>query len=209
MSKTTYRNRQGRLVKIATVSATKLKNEFGAILQKVTHSGAVIISRHDMPKAVLLSYDEFVSLVTDRANQLNSLNSEFDSLLTRMQTSKARKGMAAAFNATPAQLGRAAVRAARKDRRSSPLPSSETRLDVVAICGSEGLPYGARKGMGYLFLRLTCQPSQGLLPSRSQPRRALSSVSGIVFLCSISETNVVSRLGLRRLILATEQGGYR
>jgi antitoxin Phd len=39
---------------------------------------------------------------------------EFDKLLARMQTAKARKGMAAAFNATPAKLGRAAVKAARK-----------------------------------------------------------------------------------------------
>jgi len=33
-----------------------------------------------------------------------------------MQTPKARKGMAAAFNASPAELGRAAVKAARKRR---------------------------------------------------------------------------------------------
>jgi len=35
-------------------------------------------------------------------------------LLLRMQTPKARKGMEAAFNATPAELARVAVRAKRK-----------------------------------------------------------------------------------------------
>ena len=37
-------------------------------------------------------------------------------LLRLMQTPKARKGMQAAFNATPPELGRTAVKAARKAR---------------------------------------------------------------------------------------------
>jgi antitoxin Phd len=36
-----------------------------------------------------------------------------DNLLERMQTPQAKAAMAAAFNATPGQLGRAAVKAAR------------------------------------------------------------------------------------------------
>jgi hypothetical protein len=39
---------------------------------------------------------------------------ELDELLARMQTPAARKGMADAFNATPIQLGRAAVAEAKK-----------------------------------------------------------------------------------------------
>jgi antitoxin Phd len=52
-----------------------------------------------------------------RARQLNTLDDlsmQCDALLVRMQTPKARKGMKAAFNAPSAQLGRAAVKAARK-----------------------------------------------------------------------------------------------
>lgn len=37
-----------------------------------------------------------------------------DGILSAMQTPAARKGMVAGFNATPAELGRAAVMAARK-----------------------------------------------------------------------------------------------
>jgi prevent-host-death family protein len=116
MSKLTFRNSHGNLVDIPTVAATKVKNEFGAILEKATHGGAVAITRHDTPKAVLISYDEFQSLVGARSLTLDALGSEFDALLRRMQTPKARKGMRAAFNASPTQLGRAAVKAASKRR---------------------------------------------------------------------------------------------
>lgn len=116
MSKLTFRNSHGNLVDIPTVAATKVKNEFGAILEKATHGGAVAISRHNTPKAVLISYDEFQSLVSARSHTLDVLGSEFDALLLRMQTPKARKGMKAAFNASPTQLGRAAVKAASKRR---------------------------------------------------------------------------------------------
>ena len=43
---------------------------------------------------------------------------EYDVLLSRMQTPKARKAMDSAFNASPAELGKAAVKAARKKARS-------------------------------------------------------------------------------------------
>jgi PHD/YefM family antitoxin component YafN of YafNO toxin-antitoxin module len=76
----------------------------------------VAITRHDTPKAVLISYDEFRALVKDRTPSLNDLSAEYDVLLARMQTPKSRKGMQAAFNAAPTELGRAAVKVARKRR---------------------------------------------------------------------------------------------
>ena len=125
MSKLTFRNSQGELVDIPAVAATKAKNEFGAILEQATHGGAVAITRHDTPKAVLLSYEEFASLVKVHSRTLGDLGTEFDTLLARMQTPKARKGVEAAFKASPAELGRAAVKAARKDR--SPLRTRARR----------------------------------------------------------------------------------
>jgi prevent-host-death family protein len=96
------------------ISATVAKNEFGRILERVIQGGTVVITKHDAPKAVLISIDEFDALA--RANQikLDTLSGEFDALLARMQTSAARAGMKAAFNASPKQLGKAAVAAARK-----------------------------------------------------------------------------------------------
>ncbi|WP_413937062.1 type II toxin-antitoxin system prevent-host-death family antitoxin [Nitrospira sp. BLG_1] len=118
MPKLTFRNSHGQLVEISTVAATKVKNEFGAILEQTIHSGAVAITRHDTPKAVLLSFAEFESLVNERSRSLDDLNAEFDELLTQMQTPSARKGVEAAFHASPVELGRAAVKAARKHRAS-------------------------------------------------------------------------------------------
>jgi prevent-host-death family protein len=114
MSTLTFRNSRGELVDVPSVAATKVKNEFGAILEQATHAGAVAITRHDTPKAVLLSYDEFESLVRARSRTLDDMSAEFDGLLARMQTPKTRRGMKAAFDASPAKLGRAAVKAARK-----------------------------------------------------------------------------------------------
>jgi prevent-host-death family protein len=109
----TFRNRQGDLVDVPEVAATRLKNEFGSVLEQALRGGAVAITRHDTPKAVLVSYEEFESLVKERSHDLRELGAEYDALLERMQASRVKKGMAAAFDADPAELGRAAAAAAR------------------------------------------------------------------------------------------------
>ena len=116
MATLTFRNSQGALVDIPSIAATQVKNEFGTILEKATRGGAVAITRHDAPKAVLVSYEEFQSLAQARSRSLDNLSAEFDDLLESLQSPKARKGMDTAFNASPAKLGRAAVKAARKGR---------------------------------------------------------------------------------------------
>ena len=125
MATLTFRNSVGVLVNISTVAATRVKNEFAAILDQAASGGAVAITRHDTPKAVLLSYEEFESLVKARARTLDDLSTEFEELLARMQTPGAKKGVATAFNASPAQLGRAAVAAVR--RKSSKAKASARR----------------------------------------------------------------------------------
>ncbi len=112
----TFRNSRGDLVDVPSIAATRVKNEFGVVLEQALRGGAIAITRHDTPKAVLISYDEFQALVKERAPVLNDLRAEYDVLLAGMQTPKARKGMEAAFNATPAALGKAAVKAAGKRR---------------------------------------------------------------------------------------------
>ena len=47
-------------------------------------------------------------------NRIDTLAGELDALLVKMQTAKARAGMKAAFEASPKELGAAAVAAARK-----------------------------------------------------------------------------------------------
>jgi len=116
MSTLTFRNSRGELVDIPSVPATKAKSEFGAVLDSAVAGGAVAITRHDSTKAVLLSFSEFKSLVESRSPALENLGAQFDALLQGMQTLKARKGMKAAFDASPAELGRAAKAAAKKNR---------------------------------------------------------------------------------------------
>ena len=114
MATLTFKNSRGELVDVPSVAATQVKNGFGQILEQATHTGAVAITRHDTPKAVLLSLFEFGLRVSARAHTLDVLSNEFDEMLAGMQTAKSRKGMKAAFNASPAQLGRAAVKRRRK-----------------------------------------------------------------------------------------------
>jgi len=114
MSRTWFHNRRGERVEMATFTATDAKNEFGRVLATAVERGAVAISRHDAPKAVLLSIEEFDALVSAGEQTLDALSAEFDEFLARMQTQGARKGMADAFAATPARLGQAAVSAAKK-----------------------------------------------------------------------------------------------
>lgn len=114
MSTLTYRNRQGELVALPTVAASRFKNEFGTVFEKAALGGAVAITKHDSPKAVLISYAEFEALVSARFPDLDDLSGQFDTLLAGMQGPKARKAMASAFNAAPARLGKAAARSSKQ-----------------------------------------------------------------------------------------------
>lgn len=109
-----FRNARGDLVEVEAVAATRLKNEPGAIIEKVMTGGAVAITRHDAPKAVLISYEDFLSLAQAREPSLGALSAEFDRMLDAMQAPGARKAAASAFEASPEQLGAAAVREAAK-----------------------------------------------------------------------------------------------
>ena len=101
-------------IQSVAISATDAKNEFGRILETVIQGGRVVITKHDSPKAVLISMDEFNVLSNAHRAELETLSEEFDGLLARMQTPSARAGMNAAFHATPKELGKAPVAAARK-----------------------------------------------------------------------------------------------
>jgi prevent-host-death family protein len=109
-----FRNRRSEWGEVASFTATDAKNEFGSLLERAIQGGAVVITKHDAPKAVLMSMDEYNALSRATELKLDTLSGEFDALLARMQTPKARVAMKAAFNSSPKQLGKAAVAAARK-----------------------------------------------------------------------------------------------
>ena len=107
-----YRNRRGEQVEPSLFSATKAKNDFGTVLDRVLQGDVVVVTKHDAPKAVIISIEDYQALSKGAARALDALTAEFDALLDRMQTSKARAGMQTAFDASPEELGRAAVTAA-------------------------------------------------------------------------------------------------
>ena len=98
----------------ALFTATEAKNEFGRLLEKAMQGGVVVITKHDEPKAVLISMDVYTALSSAPESRINTLSAEFDSLLMRMQRPGVRNSMQAAFRASPKQIGKAALVAARK-----------------------------------------------------------------------------------------------
>ena len=127
-----HENRRARATK-ASYTATEAKNEFGRLLEQAIQGTTVLITKHDSPRAVLISIDHFQSLQEALQAKLNTLTEQFDTLLERMQSPKARRGMAAAFRADNKQLGKAAVAAARKRAMASPSNAANKKLGKSVV----------------------------------------------------------------------------
>ena len=117
----------------ASYTATEAKNEFGRLLEQAIQGTTVLITKHDSPQAVLISIDHFQSLQEAPQAKLNTLTEQFDTLLERMQSPKARRGMAAAFRADHEQMGKAAVAAARKRAIASPSNAADKKLSKSVV----------------------------------------------------------------------------
>jgi prevent-host-death family protein len=111
-----FRNRHGELVEAPAFSASDAKNAFGQVLDAAVRTGMVTITRHDAPRAVLLSMEEYRALASARQSALDTLSGEFDALLAAMQAPGSRKAMQSAFDTPPGRLGRIAARGARRKR---------------------------------------------------------------------------------------------
>jgi len=98
---------------IISMSSTDAKNGFGRVLDAVARGGRVLITKHNTVQAVVLSAAEYEELTRGPASELDALSAEFDDMLARMQTPAARAGLRDAFRASPDELSRAAVAAAR------------------------------------------------------------------------------------------------
>ena len=99
-------------LRYTTVAASDAKNQFGQVLESALRDGAVVITKHDTAKAVLISIEELEALAA--RSQLDTLAREFDAKYARMQKPGFDKTLDRAFSASPAKLGAAAVKAARK-----------------------------------------------------------------------------------------------
>ncbi len=99
-------------LRYTTVAASEAKNQFGQVLESALRDGAVVITKHDTPKAILLSIEEFEAVAA--RSRLDTLAREFDAKYARMQQPGFDKALGTAFGAAPKRLGAAAVKAARK-----------------------------------------------------------------------------------------------
>ena len=97
----TFRNQTGDVVDVPSVPSTHAQNQFRSVLDSVLKSGAVAITRHATPEAVLVSAELFAALVAGQKSKLESLTVEFDGLVASMQKPGFAKGMKAAFNGVP------------------------------------------------------------------------------------------------------------
>ena len=99
-------------LRYTTVAASEAKNQFGQVLEAALRDGAVVITKHDIPKAVLLSIEELDAIAA--RGHLDTLARQFDAKYARMQKPGFTEALDGAFGASSKQLGAAAVKAARK-----------------------------------------------------------------------------------------------
>lgn len=109
---------------VALPSST-VQNEFGRVLDQARDQD-IVVTRHDVPRAVLVSVARYRELVGREAAVLDTLQEQFDALYARMQTLETEAGTARGFRATPAEMGHAALAAAQR-ARSAPAGARDRR----------------------------------------------------------------------------------
>lgn len=120
MTALTLRNHRGEDVPVAEFSATEAKNSFGRVLDTAFSQGMVAITKRDRATAVVLSLDAYQALLDAQSQPLNALSHEFDALLQHMQSAPARQAVMDAFDASPDDMGLAAVAALAAPRAAQP-----------------------------------------------------------------------------------------
>lgn len=103
-----------RVSEMPAISATELKNATADVFEQVAARRAVAITRHDKPRAVLLSVEQYEALAGQRPSWLEELHEKYRGMLERMQGPEQRAAAERAFNATPEELGEAALWAAQR-----------------------------------------------------------------------------------------------
>jgi prevent-host-death family protein len=111
------RNPHGHPQEVPQFTATEAKNSFGALMSAANEHGAVAVTKRNATEAVLLSIEAYEGLVSKIPDPLEALHQEFDAIIEKMQSPRSKHAVDALFSAAPADLGRAAVKAARRSRR--------------------------------------------------------------------------------------------
>ena len=107
-----------RVQELPTITATELKNSTADVFEQVAAKQAIAITRHEKPRAILLSVEQYEALTGQRPEWLEKLHEEYRGMLDRMQGPEQRAGAEKLFRATPEELGQAALWAARQKAKS-------------------------------------------------------------------------------------------
>ena len=108
-----------RVAEMPTISATELKNATADVFEQVAARRAVAITRHEKPRAVLLSVEEYEALTGQKnPDWLEKLHEEYRGMLDRMQGPEQRAAAEKLFKATPEELGEAALWAAQQKAKN-------------------------------------------------------------------------------------------
>jgi antitoxin Phd len=99
---------------VESFTITEFKERAREVIDLVEDHKAVVILRHKMPDAVLISVSDYAEFMKLRRERLNFLTQRFDDMVARMQTAEAVAGVDALFSASSDELGRAAVAAAKR-----------------------------------------------------------------------------------------------
>lgn len=104
-------DRSLRIEEMASVTATELKNKTADVFDLVAAKRAVAIRRHDKPRAVLVSMEEYTALTGGEEDPewLEEIKAQCRGMLDQMQTPEHRAAAKRLFEATPEELGEAAV----------------------------------------------------------------------------------------------------
>ena len=106
-----------RISEMPVITATELKNTTADVFDQVAARRAVAITRHDKPRAVLLSIEQYEALTGQRPDWLEGLYAECQDMVKRMQSPEQKAAAERLFQATPEELGEAALRGAQKMTR--------------------------------------------------------------------------------------------
>ncbi len=104
------------LNELPSVDASTVKNKYRDVAA-LAAKGAITINRYARPELVIMPAADYVRLEKARRAPLEQLAGEFDGLVAKMQTSNSKKAVRALFGSDPADLGKAAVKAAKANAR--------------------------------------------------------------------------------------------
>lgn len=99
-----------------SVSSTDAKNRFRDVLDLAAQGKTVVITTYDKPAAVVVSPERYRELCGEPDVDLEAYTREYDAVVERLQGPQAEAAFDALFEMDSEDLGRAALKGARRGK---------------------------------------------------------------------------------------------